>query len=277
LAILEKFDLEGKTAIVTGGGTGLGKAICHALASAGADIVVASRSPGPINETAAEVKRIGVQSIAVPTDITISGHVDDLINRTLEAFGRIDILINNAGIARGIEPSPRDSQPKLPGPIWELTDDHWHTALDTNLTGAFYCSRAVARHMMKKKRGKVINMSSLAGVRAARGLYTYCTAKAGVIMFTKTLAMTLAEHNIQVNCIAPGVFANPEGNPETTDQQSRFIAMRRCGNVKEIGPLAVFLSSEASDYVTGECFIIDGGKGASYGPTGFSPNVPMTA
>lgn len=273
--MLERFDLEGKIAIVTGGGTGLGKAICHALARAGADVIVASRTPGPINETAAEIRKIGGRSLAIPTDITISGQVDNLINRTLDIFGRIDILINNAGIAKGIEPSPRDPQPRLPDPIWEITDDKWHTAIDINLTGAFYCSRAVAKHMMGKKSGKVINMSSLAGVRAARGLYTYCTAKAGVIMLTKTLAMTLADYNIQVNCIAPGVFANPEGNPDMADQQSFFIAMRRCGDVTEIGPLAVFLSAEASDYITGECFIIDGGKGAGYGPVGLSPVVPL--
>jgi len=271
LTILERFKLEGKTAIVTGGGTGLGKAISHALAKAGADVVIASRSESPINETADEVKAIGRRSLAVSTDITISRQVDNLIDRTLDEFGKIDILINNAGIARGIEPSPRDSVPKMPAPIWELTDDHWHTAMDINLTGTFYCCRAAAGHMMKRGHGKVINMSSLAGVRAARGLYTYCTAKGGVGMLTKTLAITWADNNIQVNCIAPGVFANPEGNAAIADQQARFIAMRRCGDVKEIGPLAVFLSSGASDYITGECFIIDGGKGAGFGPTGFGP------
>jgi NAD(P)-dependent dehydrogenase (short-subunit alcohol dehydrogenase family) len=273
--ILDKFSLKGKTAIVTGGGTGLGKAICHTLARAGADIVVASRSHAPINETAVEVKSLGQRSIAVPTDITVSQQVDSLIKTTVEEFGKIDILVNNAGIARGIDPSPRDPVPKPPDPIWDLTDEKWHIAIDTNLTGTFYCCRAVAKHMMERGRGKVINMASLAGVRAARGLFTYCSSKAGVIMLTKTLAMTWADHNIHVNCIAPGVFATPETNPAVSEIQSRFIAMRRCGDPKEIGPLIVFLASEASDYITGECFIIDGGKGAGYGLTGFAPLTPL--
>ncbi|MFC1534528.1 SDR family NAD(P)-dependent oxidoreductase [Thermodesulfobacteriota bacterium] len=274
--ILDRFSLEGKTAVVTGGGTGLGKAMCHALARAGADIVVASRSQAHIDETASEVKSLGQRSIAVPTDITISKQVDNLIKKSIETFGKIDIFINNAGIARGIEPSPRDPVPILPSPIWDLTDDKWHVAIDTNLTGTFYCCRAIARHMIEHGRGKVINISSLAGVRAARGLFTYCTAKAGVVMLTKTLAMTWADHNIQVNCIAPGVFTTPEADPVAVEKQSRFIAMGRCGDPKEIGPLAVFLASDASDYITGECFIIDGGKGAGYGPTGFAMITPLT-
>jgi 3-oxoacyl-[acyl-carrier protein] reductase len=268
---LDRFHLDGKVAIVTGGGTGLGKAMCHALARAGAHVVVASRSPESINETAAEIESIGTRALAVPTDITVSGQVDHLIKHSITVFGKIDILVNNAGIARGIEPSPRDQTPSPPRPIWDLTDDQWRTAVDTNLTGTFYCCRAVAQHMMGRGQGKVINVSSLAGVRAARGLFTYCSAKAGVIGLTKTLALTWADSHIQVNSIAPGVFANPEVDPDYIEHQSRFIPMKRCGRPEEIGPLVVFLGSQASDYITGECFIIDGGKGVGYGPTGFAP------
>jgi NAD(P)-dependent dehydrogenase (short-subunit alcohol dehydrogenase family) len=269
--ILERFNLEGKTAIVTGGGTNLGKAMSHALARAGADVVVAARTMEPLLETVAEVEALGRRAMALQTDVTHSAQVNSLIEGTIEEFGGVDILINNAGVARGIEPSPRDTIPKEPGPIWELTDDMWHQALDVNLTSTFYCSRAVARHMMERKAGKIINISSVAGLRAARSLYTYCSSKGGVIMLTKTLAITLARYGIQANSIAPGFFRAPENDPDFVALQARFIPLGRAGEPKEIGPLAVYLASSASDYVTGECFIIDGGRCMGYAPTGYAP------
>jgi NAD(P)-dependent dehydrogenase (short-subunit alcohol dehydrogenase family) len=274
MMILDKFSLDGKVAIVTGGGTGLGKVICHALARAGASIVVAARRPEPIHETAAEIRKLGQRAIAVPTDVTDSQQVGGLIEKAIVQFNHVDILVNNAGIARGIEPSSWDVTPIKPGPIWELSDDKWHHAIDINLTGAFYCCRAIAKHMIEQKSGKVINMASVGGLRAAKGWFTYCSAKAGVIMLTKTLAVTWARENIQVNCIAPGflkivdIAASHEGrNPD-------FIPMGRFGEGKEIGPLAVYLASEASDYVTGECFVIDGGSSVGYAPTGYAPVYP---
>ena len=269
--ILDKFSLDGKVAIVTGGGTNLGKAMCHALARAGADIVVAGRTLGTIEETASEVRQIGQKGIVIPTDITDSRQVDNLIAGTLNKFGKIDILVNNAGVARGIEPSPRDPVPKEPGPIWELSDEMWHQAIDTNLTGTFYCCRAVSKHMIERKCGKVINISSAAGLRAARSLFTYCSAKAGVIMFTKTLAITWAKYNVQVNCIAPGIFRTAEMDPSIVKLQDSSIPMGRCGEPREIGPLAVFLASEASSYVTGECFVIDGARFVGYAPADYAP------
>jgi NAD(P)-dependent dehydrogenase (short-subunit alcohol dehydrogenase family) len=273
--ILNRFSLDGKVAIVTGGGTNLGKAMCHALAKAGADIVVAGRTPGTIEETASEVRAIGKRGIAIPTDVTDSRQVDHLIEGTLNEFGKVDILVNNAGVARGIEPSPRDPIPKEPGPIWELTDAMWHHAIDTNLTGAFYCCRAVSKHLMERKSGKVINISSAAGLRAARSLFTYCSAKAGLIMFTKTLAITWARYHIQVNCIAPGIFRTAEADPSLVKHQASFIPMGRCGEPHEIGPLAVFLASEASSYVTGECFVMDGARFVGYAPADYAPIVSL--
>lgn len=273
--ILNRFSLDGKVAIVTGGGTNLGKAMCHALAKAGADVVVAGRTPGTIEETASEVRTIGQRGIAISTDVTDSKQVDNLIARTLNELGKVDILVNNAGVARGIEPSPRDPIPKEPGPIWELTDEMWHHAIDTNLTGAFYCCRAVSKHLMERKSGKVINISSAAGIRAARSLFTYCSAKAGLIMLTKTLAITWARYNIQVNCIAPGIFRTAEVDPSVVKLQASFIPMGRCGEPHEIGPLAVFLASDASSYVTGECFIIDGARFVGYGPVDYAPTIPL--
>jgi NAD(P)-dependent dehydrogenase (short-subunit alcohol dehydrogenase family) len=269
--ILERFSLDGKTAIITGGGTNLGKAMSHALARAGANVVVAARTMAPLMETVAEVQALGRKAMAIQTDVTISTQVNSMIDKTIEEFGAVDILINNAGIAKGIEPSPRDTVPMEPGPIWELTDDMWHQAMDVNLTSTFYCARAVTRHMMERKAGKIINIASVAGLRAARSLYTYCSSKGGVIMLTKTLAITLARYAINVNAIAPGFFRAVENDPDFVAAQSRFIPLGRAGEPKEIGPLAVYLASPASDYVTGECFIIDGGRCMGYAPTGYAP------
>jgi NAD(P)-dependent dehydrogenase (short-subunit alcohol dehydrogenase family) len=274
--ILDKFSLEGKVAIVTGGGTGLGKAMCHALARAGASIVVAARRPEPINETAAEVRKLGQRAMAIPTDVIDSRQVENLMEKAIGAFNHVDILVNNAGIARGIEPSPWDATPIQPGPIWELSDEKWHNAIDINLTGAFYCCRAIAKHMIKRRSGKVINMASVGGLRGSKGWFTYSSAKGGVVMLTKSLAVTWARENIQVNCIAPGFLkiweekasGLPERNPD-------FIPMGYFGEARDIGPLAVYLASEASDYVTGECFIIDGSASAGYAPTGYAPVFPL--
>ena len=273
--ILDKFRLEGKVAVVTGGGTGLGKAICHALARAGADIVVAARRAGPIDETADEVRKVGQRAIAIPTDVTDSRQVDALIEKAIAEFNNIDILVNNAGIARGIEPSPWDTTPIRPGPIWEMSDEKWHSAIDINLTGAFYCCRAVAKHMIQRKSGKVINLASVGGIRAAKGWFTYCSAKGGVIMLTKTLAVTWARDNIQANCIAPGFLKIVDIAPSHEGRNPDFIPMGRFGEPSDIGPLAVYLASEASDYVTGECFILDGIGSAGYAPTGYAPVLPL--
>ncbi len=268
---VEKFSLEGKVAIVTGGGTGLGKVISLALARAGADLIIAARRPEPINETAAEVRKLGQKTMAVPTDVTDSRQVDHLIEKTLTRFGRIDVLVNNAGIVKGVDPSPGDALAPEPQPIWELSDDAWHASIETNLTGTFYCCRAVSKHMVSQKSGKVINMASMGGLRAARGGFGYCTAKAGVIMFTKTLAITLASDNIQANCIAPTFFPVVDIPAEIRERSEPFYPMGRFGEPPEVGPLAVLLASDASGYITGECFVIDGASGVGYAPTGYSP------
>jgi NAD(P)-dependent dehydrogenase (short-subunit alcohol dehydrogenase family) len=273
--ILDKFSLEGKVAIVTGGGTGLGKAICLALARAGADVVPASRNYDNINQTATEVRELGRRAVAIPTDVTDSRQVNNLIARTIDEFGKIDILVNNAGIATGVEPSPRDAAGLDFPPIWEITDEMWRYAIDTNLSGAFYCCRAVIRHMIERNRGKIINMASAAGLRTVRNAVTYSSAKAGVIMLTKTLAVTFARNNIQVNCIAPSMLIVAEVPPEFLEERKRFSPSGRAGEAREIGPLAVYLASDASDYVNGECFVIDGAGIVGYAPTGYAPVIPL--
>jgi NAD(P)-dependent dehydrogenase (short-subunit alcohol dehydrogenase family) len=273
--ILEKFTLEGKTAVVTGGGTGLGKAICHAFAKAGADIAVAGRRIEPIRETAGEVKQFGKRAIAVSADITDTQQVDALMEKTVQAFGKVDILVNNAGIARGIEPSPWDENPVAPQSISELTQDKWQQALDINLGGTFYCCRSAAKYMLPRRSGKVINLSSVGGMRATKGWITYPSAKGGVIMLTKALAVSWADDNIQVNCIAPGFIEIVSASQTFKERKPAFIPMGRFGSPEEVGLLAVFLASEASDYITGECFTIEGAGTVGYAPTGYAPAFEM--
>lgn len=275
MSILDQFSLEGRVAIITGGGTGLGKAICHAFARAGADIVVAGRRLEPIRQTESEVKELGRRAISVSTDVTDSGQVDALVEKTIGEYGKVDVLVNNAGIARGIEPSQWDSVQIKVGPIWDLSDEKWHRALDVNLGGTFYCCRAVAKHMISQQSGKVINMASVGGLRGAKGWVTYSSAKGGVVMLTKVLAVTWARDNIQVNCIAPG-FIEVVGQAAASQERNMdFIPMGRSGEPKDVGLLAVYLASEASDYVTGECFILDGSSTVGYAPTGYAPVLDM--
>lgn len=270
-SIFQRFSLEGRTAIVTGGGSGLGKEICLAFARAGASLVIAGRRAELINEVASDVGRIGSKAIAVPTDVTDSQQVRDLVRKTIEEFARIDVLVNNAGIAKGVDPSPDEALKLKPKPIWETTDEEWRYSIDTNLTGAFYCCREAACHMVAQRAGKIINMASVGGLRGVKGSLGYCSAKGGVIQLTRTLAVTWAEENIQVNCVAPGFLAVVKLPPEIEERSKRFYPLGRFGRPEEIGPLCVYLASSASDYVTGECFVIDGAASAGYAPTGFTP------
>lgn len=257
----EKLDLKGKVALVTGGGTGLGRAMALALAQVGADIALAARRPQPLEEAATEIRSLGRKALVVLADITDSAQVQGMVAAVIQELGRVDILINNAGIVTGWQPKP----------IWDITDQEWQLGLDTNLSGAFYCSRAVSRHMAERRSGVIINVSSGFGIRAMRDNYPYCCAKAGVILLTKTLALSLNHYNIRVNCIAPGFHATiPQAQEHSYG--GRFIPLGRIGDPREIAGLALFLASDASSYITGEVFIADGGGLAGgYAPTNFTP------
>ena len=250
---LEKLSIEGKVALVTGGGTGLGKGMVMALAKAGADVALGARRMEPLEQTVKEVQALGRKAMAVQCDVTDSQQVNAMVEKVLAQMGHIDILVNNAGIVRGQGPKP----------IWDVSDADWRLGMDTNLSGAFYCARAVAKHMVERGAGKIINVSSGMGLRGARDAYMYCTAKGGVLQLTKVLALSLAANNIQVNAIVPGYF---EVTPSASDEEKeararrgRFIPVGRAGEPWELGPLAVFLASEASSYMTGSNLTIDGG------------------
>ncbi len=268
--VLEKFNLEGKVAVVTGAAGTLGKYMSRALAGAGADVVVSDFRAEPLEATAADVKKLGRKSIPLLADITDSRQVNQMITRSIQEFGKVDILINNAGIVRGYRQTP----------IEAITDEEWHMGIDVNLSGAFYCCRALSLYFQKRKKGKVINVASGFGIVGRRDHYTYCCAKAGVILLTKGLALSWAHSGINVNCIAPGFFGKPSADSSSEEKElntrSSLVPIGYSGRFEDMGNLAVFLASEASDYITGEVFSIDGGALADgFAPSGFAPVIPM--
>ncbi len=183
--------LEGQVAIVTGGGTGIGRGIALEFAKAGADVVVASRRLSVLEKVSEEVTALGKRSLAVQTDISRKTDVDNLIQRVMDEFGVIDVLVNNAGTV-------------VRASLLEHSEGDWDAVLDTNLKGYYLCSQAVGRRMVEQKKGNIINLASGAGIRAATGKVSYSVSKAGVIMLTRVLALELASYNIRVNAIAPG-------------------------------------------------------------------------
>lgn len=265
--MLEALSLDGKVTIVTGGGTGLGRAMVNALARAGSDIVLASRRPGPIEETAQEVRDLGRRALAVPTDVTESGRVNSMVQRSLDEFGKVDILINNAAMLG----APRT-------PIWDVTDEEWRLGIDANLTSAFYCARAVAKHMVNRGQGKIINVASGFGMRGGRDMYTYTCGKGGLIQLTRTLAMSLGPYGVTANTIVPGFIPTrgTDAMRESLPRAAEFIPMGRFPKPEDIGPIAVFLASDASNYMNGETMTIDGGGLAGgFAPTGHAPVIPL--
>jgi NAD(P)-dependent dehydrogenase (short-subunit alcohol dehydrogenase family) len=224
-----------------------------AMAEAGADIVLSGRRPEPIEAVAQQVQALGRRSLAIPTDVTDSSQVNSMVHQVIQEFGKIDILMNNAGgggAGRGRT-------------LFDLTDEDWRTGIDTNLTGAFYCVRAAGPHMVERRSGTIINIASGNGMRGVPNNFMYSSAKAGTITFTKTLAVTLVDDNIRVHCIVPGFVSQTD--PETEEdwtrlkERGRFIPVRRTGYASELGPLAVFLASDAASYMTGQAICIDGG------------------
>ena len=270
--VLDRLRLDGKVAVVTGAGRGLGQQMALALAEAGADVVCASRTAAQIEATAEAVRALDRRAIAVPTDVRDSSKCDALIEACLDEFHRIDVMLSNAGIgdARG-----QSSE------FWDVTDEDWRDTLDVNLSSAFYCARAASKAMVDRGAGGVIiNVASGTGLRGNPTGFAYGAAKAGVIAFTKSLAVMLQPYHIRANCIIPGFVAQrPADNEQVAaylGARARYFPVQRIGEAWELGPLAVYLASEASSYVTGQGFVIDGGGLAGgVGPVGFAPEVEI--
>jgi NAD(P)-dependent dehydrogenase (short-subunit alcohol dehydrogenase family) len=250
--VLDRFRLDGKVALVTGGARGLGRVIADALASAGADVALSARIRQNAEQAAEVIAKLsGRHTLAVAADVTVRDDVEAMVATVLEALGRLDILVNNAGI-------------NIRGPIEELRDDDWDMVVDTNLKGPWLCCRAVSATMRRQKWGRVVNVSSMLGEISLPGRTPYASSKGGLTMLTKTLALEWARDGINVNAICPGPFATEINAPLLNDPAARAqmeanVPLGRWGDPVEIGPAAVFLASDASSFMTGATLFIDGG------------------
>ncbi|MFC1938578.1 SDR family NAD(P)-dependent oxidoreductase [Chloroflexota bacterium] len=251
--VLSSFSLEGKVAIVTGGKRGIGKAIALAFAEAGADVAICSRvlTDGKLEATADEIRELGRRSLAIQANVSRKADVDNMVQKVVDEFGTIDILVNNAGVEVEI-------------PLLEVGEEDWDFVMDTNLKGCLFCSQITSDVMTKQKRGSIINIASIAGLRPAPSLGGYDIAKAGLIMLTSSLANELAHHNIRVNAIAPGYTMTEMneyllGDPEALRITKANILMGRWAEPSEIATVAIFLASDAASYITGHTIVVDGG------------------
>ncbi len=242
--------LAGKVAVVTGASRGIGKSIAIELAKQGADVVVNyAGSVDRANEVVKEIESLGRKAMSIQCDVSDSESVNAMMKEALEAFGSIDILVNNAGITRD-------------NLLMRMKDSEWDDVINTNLKGVFLCTKAVTRPMMKQRKGRIINITSIVGVTGNPGQANYVAAKAGVIGFTKTTAKELAQRNITVNAIAPG-FITTDMTDKLTDEVKNSmltqIPLGQFGNPEDIANAVVFLASDESSYITGQTLHIDGG------------------
>jgi gluconate 5-dehydrogenase len=254
--VKELFNLTGKTAIVTGGGRGLGEQIAEGFAEAGANVVVCSRKVEACEEVSERLRKLGVESLALKCDITNPEDVRELVRQTMEEFGRIDILVNNSGASWG-------------APVEEMPLEAWQKVLNVNVTGTFLVSQEVGKVMLEQQSGKIINIASVAGLGGSNPKYMnaigYNSSKGAVITFTKDLAVKWGPRGIYVNAIAPGFFPSKMSQvliEKGGEQLLEGTPLRKFGSDTDLKGVAVFLASPASDFITGEIVVVDGGKNA---------------
>jgi NAD(P)-dependent dehydrogenase (short-subunit alcohol dehydrogenase family) len=247
------YDLSGKVAIVTGGGTGIGAATAMLLARLGADIVIAGRTAGRLEAKAAEIREATARAcLAVPTDVRDEEQVVRMVQRAIDGFGRIDILINNAGGT-------------VMAPLKDVTTPMWHKSFALNVDAAYYCTREAGRHFLGRGAGVIVNVSSMAGVHGTRGGAPYSAAKAALQMFTRVAAAEWGPHGIRVNCVAPGMILSDLATEHLKksgidiEAGSSNFPLRRAGSPEEVASAIVFLASDASSYITGETLCVGGG------------------
>lgn len=249
------FDLGGRVAIVTGGSVGLGRQMAEGLAEMGANLVLCARKKERCMQAAGELEALGVEVLALGCDVKHPASIQEVVEEAAKHFGRIDILINNAGTSWG-------------APVEAMTLEQWNKVLETNLTGTFLFSQAVGRVMISQRRGKIINIASVAGLRGSPPRFSaigYTASKGGVIALTRDLACKWGMHNIQVNAIAPGWF--PTDMSEKVIERNResllaAIPLGRFGGPQDLKGAAIFLASDASDFITGHTLVVDGGQSA---------------
>ena len=254
--VKQLMNLEERVSVVTGGATGLGLQMATALAEAGSSIVVCSRKLENCEAAAHQVEKLGVQALAMACDVTKPGQVEAMKEATLKKFGRVDVLVNNAGRTWAAPPE-------------ETPLERWQEVFDLNITAPFLCAQVLGREMIKQKRGKIINIASVAGLVGrnpqAYNAIAYSASKGALVNFTRDLAVKWAQHNIQVNAICPGFFVTPlnqklyERNKENIDRE---IPLHRTGGPDDLKGMAVLLASDASNFITGAIIPVDGGSTA---------------
>jgi NAD(P)-dependent dehydrogenase (short-subunit alcohol dehydrogenase family) len=250
MSILD-FKLNGKVALVTGSTKGIGYGIVLAFANAGADVVVVSRNQNDCDRVAGEIRSLGRDAEGFATDVTVKQQVDSLVERAVERFGNIDILVNNAGSA-------------ITKKAEQLTEQEYDRIINVDQKAVFLVAQAVGKKMINQNHGKIINIASILGLVGEKQVLPYCVAKGGVVQMTRALALEWARYNINVNAVCPGYVLTPMNqkdfeNDDIRNHILRSIPMRRLGSVEEIGAACVYLASEAANYITGQCLVIDGG------------------
>lgn len=250
---IPSLSLEGKTAIVTGGGTGIGRSIALTFAAAGANVVVCSRTLANLEKVAEEVKALGRRSLAVRTDVTQKTDVDNMVQRVMDEFGAIDILVNDAGVW-------------LAGEVLDFSEEAWDRTMDINIKGCYLCCQAVGKKMVERKRGNIISIASTNSFVLGKEEAPYSVSKAGMVMLIRGLAKELVSYNIRVNAVAPGwvrtemsreIWSQPES--EYAKQEMARIPMGRLAEPSDVANAALFLASDLSSYITGATIVVDGG------------------
>ena len=247
----ELFDLSGKVAIVTGASRGLGQYFSRALAKAGADLVITSRTLSSLTEFKQEIESLGRRSLAVQMDVLSKSDIENMVQATIKEYGKIDILVNNAGL-------------NIRSPAVDFSWEDWDTVLQTNLKGNFFCAQAVGKEMIKRKYGRIINMGSCTCVFGMEGIAPYTASRGGVLMMTRSLAAEWGKFGITINVLAPGWFKTAQNaalyeNEEWIKNVKSRIPLDRPGQPHDLDGTVIFLASDASAYVTGQIILVDGG------------------
>lgn len=245
-------ELHGKVAIVTGAGRGLGRAMAGALVEAGAAVTVASRTRAELDAFVDEVEGAGGRALACPTDVADEASIERMVQETVDTFGRIDILVNNSGIVASTS-------------LLDQASEEWDRVIATNLRGAYLATRAVGRHLVAQRFGKIINIASNFALQGVAEHAAYSASKAGIIGFTRAMAIEWARYGVQVNAIAPGYFATPlnaqmRADADVLARVENAIPARRLGRPEELRPWLLLLAGAASDFMTGETIVVDGGQ-----------------
>jgi gluconate 5-dehydrogenase len=249
--MIELFDLSGKVAIVTGTSRGLGQYFGRALAKAGADLVITSRDISRLTEFKQEIESLGRKALPVQLDVLSQDDIENLVGMAMKEYGKIDILVNNAGL-------------NIRRPSTEFSQQDWDTVLDTNLKGSFFCAQAVAKEMIKRNYGRIINVGSCTCVFGMEGIVPYTASRGAILSMTRSLAAEWGKFGITVNVLAPGWFKTAQNavlyeNKEWVEYITNRIPLNRPGLPNDLDGTVIFLASDASEYITGQIVLVDGG------------------